>query len=149
MRLRRVLVLQSVEDEITERRSRRMRESPFLRGNHFEQFYAIELTKEQRRQPTPLMMQQVENATLDETELTERLTRSIDRFKPNVLVVHLGFVFRRYSEAMLAALATIKARFPHIKIGVEHSERLTSMDPGLKMIFDESKEIQDLVAEIF
>jgi hypothetical protein len=62
MSFHRILVLQSVEDAITERRMWRMRNSPSLEGYEFENCYAIDLTDAQKALPTEVMMEQVDNA---------------------------------------------------------------------------------------
>jgi hypothetical protein len=145
----RILVLQSVEDAITERRMWRMRNSPSLKGYEFENCYAIELTDAQKTLPTGALMEQVENAKLDESSLIERLTHKVTTFKPDLVVVHFGFVFMRFPKEMFAVLKTLKAKFPSLKLGIEHAESLIARIPRGAEIFDDNDEMRKLIEHMF
>ena len=73
MAIRRVLVLQSVEDRVTAFRKLRMEQSPYLKDYEFEHCYAVELTKEQQKLPTPRMMEQVALQGFDSNSMLTRL----------------------------------------------------------------------------
>jgi hypothetical protein len=149
MPFHRILVLQSVEDDITEYRMWRMHHSPSLVDYEFENCYAIELTDEQKTLPTDVMMMQVENAKLDENRLVDRLTQKIATFKPDLVVVHFGFAFMRFPKEMFAVLRTLRTRFPALKLGVELAESLIPRIPGGAEMFDDNDEIRDLITHMF
>lgn len=146
MPIRRILVLQSVEDSVTQHRKLRMEQSPFLRDYKFDHCYAFELTKKQKASVTFEMIEQVKRALLDETDLIKRLEKEIRKFEPDALIVHYGFVFRRFPSEMSSALVIIKSKFPNLRIGIEEREPIAS---ELKLILDSSNEIRSIITEIF
>jgi hypothetical protein len=149
MAFSRILVLQSVEDYITESRMRRMRTSPLLEGCEFECCYAVELTGAQRELPTFTMMGAVEDSVLDKDSLAVRISRKVITFNPDLLVVHFGFVFQRFPEKLLAALESVKTSFPKLKFGIEDAAFVISRFPGAARIFDDDDEIRRLIDCMF
>jgi len=145
----RILVLQSVEDEITYRREMRIKRSPLLRDYNFKHIYAIELKDEQQELPTPLMMEQVVQGSLDGEELLDRLVRKVIAFDPNILIVHAGFVFHRFPHEMISALKSLKDKFPNLRIGIQSRIRFGRDRPELQTLFEDSEEIRGLIERIF
>ena len=148
MPYQRILVLQSVDDEITHRRKMRMEHSPILQNYAFDFCYAIDLTDEQKALPMPLMMDKVEQSTIDEGDLLERMSQKVLTFKPDLLIVHAGFVFRRFPEEMLSALNALKTRFPDLDMAIESRGRFAQQSE-FSAIFESSTEISMLVDQIF
>jgi hypothetical protein len=151
----RVLVIQSVEDEVAAHRVRRMTTSPLLRDFEFEQFYWIELSEKQRQRLYQSPFGRVD-FTFSAHELLEqsvdldtwepRLQDSVEAFSPQLVIVHHGFVFRRYSIAIISVLRAVKERFPYLRMGMEGRD----LDiPDHVMLFEDSKEMRDLLSEIF
>lgn len=148
MSIQRILVLQSVQDDITDRRIERIGNSPFLQGYSIEHCYAVELTEEDRRKLMPQMMFEVTSRPLDEEDLLGRIEANIQSFRPDALIVHAGFVFHRFPDTFMRVLSALKARYPSIRFGIEGARGLDA-DLGLDAVFEQSSEMQDLVALLF
>ena len=145
----RVLVLQSVEDRVTEFRRQRMEQSPYLQDYEIEQCYAVELTGEQRELPTPLMMNQVYEQGFDSDSLLARLEQRIHSFSPDCLAVHVGFVFMSFPEEMLSVLRTTKNKFPRVRIALEPGRLNLDIIPDYHTFLDDSEETRELIRHIF
>ena len=135
MPIHRILVLQSVEDEITAKRKQKIESNPELQEYEFAFCYAVELTAEQKAMSAEEIVHAVSGQPLDADKLAERLARAISAFKPDLLIVHPGFVFRTFQQSFLAALKTIRAQFPELKLGTFNSHQL----PHLRSTFDEGE----------
>ena len=81
----RILVLQSVNDQITRFREIRIKQSPFLQNYEFKYVYIIKLTSNDKRnkQTIEKAIERALNTSLDEKELTRRLKLEILKFNPN------------------------------------------------------------------
>jgi hypothetical protein len=146
----RILVLQSVNDQITRFREIRIKQSPFLQNYEFKYVYIIKLTSNDKRnkQTIEKAIERALNTSLDEKELTRRLKLEILRFNPNYLIVHAGMGFLRFTGQILNSLMAIKADHPNLIIGLErHRWHNTNMQ--LPPIFDMSQKTVKLIEEIF
>ena len=141
-----IIILQSVQDSITFRREMRIQNSPFLQEYEFEHIYAIVLSPEQQRLPTELMMMQVDQNKLDGEDLLKRITAKLESFKPDILIIHSGFVFHRFPEEMLSVLKSLKTSYPTLRMGIQSHFYKDNEQLG---IFEYSSEIDDLISKIF
>lgn len=106
----RLLILKSINDEIS------LRETTYLaRSHHLEDFelricYAIQMTEYK------------ENSTyaIPYTKLLDNLEMEVQSFQPNILLLHTGIAFRTKPESFLQALAVIKSRHPEIELRYEY-----------------------------
>ena len=130
----RVLVLQSVEDELTRNRMAIRRASPALDDYIVEYCYAVELTKGQHEMDIFTMMAQVTSDPIDEDDLLRRLDAKITSFHPDILMVHSGFVFSTYPRQCLSALLSLKSKHPELRIGCQSRGGL---DPASRRLFDQ------------
>jgi|GEM_PF-6874207 len=115
----RALILNSVDDDETMHRKRRMDESPILSKYLINHSYAIELSDEQKLLPANVMMSQIINGTIGEVDMFNRLKTNIMNYNPDVLLVHTGFVFRAFPSEIISVLDKIKSEFPNLKIGMQ------------------------------
>lgn len=144
MPIKRILVLQSVEDEITDKRKNKILNNPELNEFTFAFCYAVELTVEQKALPTQEMVNAVAAQSLAADDLAARLITAINAFNPDLIIVHPGFVFRSFQPAFLAALKSIRAQFPALKLGTFNSHQL----PHLRATFDEGA-VLEIVERVF
>jgi hypothetical protein len=152
MTLQRIMVVQSVNDDITFRREARIQYSPILQDYEFEHFYLIELTEEQQRIHPRLMMNEIRNAGLDKEQLLERIIQRIHAFKPDTLIIHGGFVFNSFLDDILFVLRQIKKQFPELRIGFEKLDQVNPESqhyPEVQAVFDGSSDIKALIEKIF
>lgn len=146
---RKILILQSVQDQITDRRELRMKESPSLQDFEIEHIYAIELTHEQRKLSTPAMMSDVCSRAPDEKKLFDRLAKQVATFKPEFLIVHAGFVFYEFPQQVLSSLKALKERFPELRIGIESHGNALLTESELRSVFDQGRTTSELIQKLF
>jgi hypothetical protein len=148
----RILLLQSVQDRITDRRIWRIKNNPELKDYTIENFYAIELSNSQREKDVDDMMMEVETQGINEDDLLKRLDLKIQSFQPEVLIIHGGFVFRKFPKIFLKVLSKLKTKFPTIRFGLQGQEYLDfriDVFPEFKKIFEKSFEMDILIKKIF
>ncbi len=148
MSIRRVLVLESVDDGITEYRKRRAELSPELLNYEIRYCYAVDLTERQRVIPPQVMMQEVEEAGLDVAEFSRKMKACVDEFVPDALVVHDGFVFHWFTGTMVAGLRDVKVAFPALRIAVENGQWHARGIQGFFDVFDDDTELEDLARAV-
>ncbi len=146
MPFKRILVLQSVEDAITERRKQKITNDPMLKEYEFAFGYAVELSDEQKRMRIPEMVSQVANQPFDADGFLRRLTQQICEFHPDLIVIHRGFVFKTFWEEIVPELKLIRLQFPEIILGLHQFEQAA---PEVRQVFDNTAEIQALVEIMF
>ena len=138
----RVLVLQSVHDEIARLRERRLLHSPLLQEYSFRHVYAIEWSQAQKI--TPLQAVQA----FRKEELFERVAKEIESFAPHVLIVHAGFVFQRFPEDMFWVLTSLKKKYPFLKIGIEPKMKIRRV-PEITSFDNADSRVSWLIKQVF
>jgi hypothetical protein len=146
MGIKRIIVIQSVEDGITEFRQFRIKINPILKAYDFEFCYAIELKNEEKNLSTGQMMLSVETRIFSSSDLFDRLTKQIESFNPDALIIHSGFVFMRFTIEMVSVLKSIKAIYPSIRYGIQDYEYFK---PEFAYLFDGSDELNKIIQNIF
>jgi|WetSurMetagenome_2_1015567.scaffolds.fasta_scaffold00367_19 hypothetical protein len=131
-----VLILNSVDDGLTMQRKMRMDESPILSKYLINHSYAIELTDKQKMLSMETMMSQIKKGQLDEVDMFNRLKKAIIKYKPDVLVVHTGFVFSSFPSEITSVLDRLKFEFPDLKIGMQRMRNLYDSEQVADIIDD-------------
>lgn len=149
MPIHRVLVMQSVEDAITDKRKHKIENNPALADYQFAFCYAVELSYDQKAIPIPIMVNQVSREPFDTNKLIARLGKHIRAFNPDLLVVHFGFVFEAFPNEILTALKTIRTEFPNVKFGLRNAHLQSLRLDDIKTVFDGNAETLELVEKIF
>jgi hypothetical protein len=141
-----ILILQSVRDEITARREIYIQHSPLLREHTFDYLYAMEFAALGETKPLPARVLKSQQSSLDEKELLARLTDRVNWFKPDILVVHSGSAFQSFPEQLWFVMTALKGSHPHLRIGFlpRPFERDTP-----KPFFEYTAEMHDLMTQIF
>ena len=142
----RILILQSVRDEITSRREIHIQHSPLLREHTFDYLYAMEFASLGETQPLNARVLKSQQNSLDERELLSRLTERVNWFKPDILVVHSGSVSQSFPEQLWFVMTALKGSHPQLRIGFQPRsfER-----EGPKPFFEYSTEMHDLMTKMF
>lgn len=143
-----VLVLESVEDNVTMERVA-LKRSFFSKNDvEVEYCYAVELTKRQQQLDVRTMVSEVLKEPLDGQDLLARVDQRITSFRPDVMIVHAGFVFLTHPEVFLSVLTKLKSLHPELRIGSE----LHRIDSRWKLRFatvlEESDEIRGLAVRL-
>ena len=100
----RVLVVNSVNDELTENRARAQSQSLRLAEYEIRHEYAVLLLPPLCSAEPQVVMEYVAAQGLDENEFYRRIENTIKTFRPTVCVVHAGFVFHEF-KPLLSKLA--------------------------------------------
>ena len=111
-----VLIVDSVEDKITRRRHALFARSELLLTFALEYCYAIELPESEKAK---LDFGFAPDFQLTENSLFERVDTAVRSFEPDCVMVHSGFVYRRFSEAYRKAFARLKQMHPKIPVGIQ------------------------------
>ena len=122
---------------MTRRRIVRHRASPSLKHLVIDYCYAVDSTPEEQEMDVLQMMNRVTNGSLDEVELLRRIDKKVASFRPDILIVHAGFVFSTFPRVVLSALSSLKSKYPELRIGSEAPDRI---DPIWKEMFDNTIE---------
>jgi hypothetical protein len=142
-----VLVLQSVNDDLTYRRIERARRNPSLDKYHVSHAFLVELDEAEQSLDVHEVMFRVEARVLDSDNLFNRLDRQISELRPAILVVHGGFVFCRCPELVLGVLERLKVRHPGLRFGLE--ARYVPPSIAQATLFECSKEMTRLISQLF
>jgi hypothetical protein len=126
MKIQRILILYSWDDQISQNRLAAQISSPLLHDYTFEHCFALEN----------------EHEIPDITSIVERVCREIDIFKPDTLLLHTGAAFHREPEVFFKAFDLIYERYPQLRMGLERRGRFSAP------IFEESEEMKE-VEELF
>lgn len=148
MPIQRILVVQSVEDDITLYRKQAITLNPLLRAYDFGFCYAIPLNDFQKRMSIPAMMGQLYEQPLDDYTLEERLALQIMAFQPELVVIYYGAILRHFTTELMCALRILRARFPNVTFGIQSNYPLSSI-PDATLVFDRSPNVHSLVQLIF
>jgi hypothetical protein len=136
-----ILFVDSVDDSITKRRHRILASDPRLAGYELHYFYAAVLTPEQE---AVLAAGMVPDLTLVEEELAKRLDNEIQSIEPQFVLLHTGFVFRRFPSLFFRVFAQMKKNYSTCRFGIQPREGLT-IDQGTFDQTDEVIKLQQLV----
>jgi hypothetical protein len=132
--MKRVMLISSWYDDITERRHKIMAESPYLKEFELSNSNAV---------PRP-------HALVTVDELFERIQTDIILNKPDIILMHTGASYMTQPEIFMECFKKLKMRYPNIKFGVEHGrveeEELLSI--GIFDNSDEIKTIEDIFFKI-
>ena len=142
----RILILQSVRDEITSRREVQIQHSPLLREHTFDYLYAMEFAPLGETKPLPARVVKSQQSSLDEKELLSRLAERVNRFKPDILVVHSGSAFQSFPEQLWFVMTALKSSHPQLRIGFR-PRSFERHSP--KPFFEYTAEMHDLMTKIF
>ena len=130
--MKKVMLISSWYDDITERRHKIMAESPYLKEYEICHSNAV---------PS-------RHAHVTVEELFNRITNDIVLNKPNVVLMHTGASYMQQPDIFKECFQKIKKEYPDIKFGVEHNtvsdEELNSFN-----VFDISDEIKTIEDAIF
>ena len=137
----RILFVDSVDDSITKRRHRIIDSDPRLAGYELYYFYAAVLTPEQE---AVLAAGVAPDLKLVEEELANRLDNEIQSIEPQFVLLHTGFVFRRFPSAFFRVFAQLKEKHPTCRFGIQPREGL-SIDQAAFHQTDEVIKLQQLV----
>jgi hypothetical protein len=136
-----VLMVDSVDDAITRRRHSFLASSELLQGITLQYCYAIELSEPDK---ADLDLGIGPDFQLTKNMLFGRVDRAIRSFHPDYVMVHSGFVYRRYPQVYRGAFAQLKHSHPDVRIGLQ-------LRPGIEIdpiAFDTDpavREIHDLI----
>jgi hypothetical protein len=136
-----ILFVESVDDSITKRRHRILASDPRLAGYELHYVYAVVLTQEQE---AVLAAGLPPDLTLVEEELANRLDHEIQSIKPQFVLLHTGFVFRRFPSVFFRVFTQLKEKYPTCRFGIQPRDRLT-IDQAAFHQTDEVIKLQRLV----
>ncbi len=148
MPFHRVLVLQSVDDEITFRRRLHIEQDPLLEPCDFQYCFAIELTERQKRIPVEDMMREIYLQPFDERGLEDRMSTLVLSFSPDLVVLYYGAILEWFSDPLMATLKRIRKRFPELHFGI-HSRYPIREIPGAEHVFEDTPEIRAFSSQMF
>lgn len=148
MPFQRILVVQSVDDDISRYRKQVITYNPLLQAYDFSFCYAIPLNDIQKRMSIPSMMGQLFEQPVDDYALEERLALQIMAFKPDLVVVYYGAILRNFASELMCALKIVRARFPYVTFAVQTTYPLSTI-PDAALVFDKSPDVHSLVQLMF
>ncbi|HSY18302.1 MAG TPA: hypothetical protein VK815_08215 [Candidatus Acidoferrales bacterium] len=136
-----VLIVDSVDDAITDRRRALLDESSLLKQQKITLAYccAVDLTSQQR---FDLEFKMRPDYLLAEDSLFERINQAIKSAKPKYVFAHSGFVYHDNPQVYNAAFSRLKKLYSKIKFGLqlrggmEFNEKIFDMDDSTKQIHD-------------
>src|SRR5690349_24530380 len=117
MPITKVLIVDSVDDSLTRRRHAKLASSQLLENITLDYCYAIELSESAKAELDHGLEPEFE---LTEDTLFQRVDHAIQSFQPNYVMVHSGFVYRRYPEVYDKAFTRLKQSHPIVRFGIQH-----------------------------
>jgi hypothetical protein len=136
-----ILFVDSVDDSITKRRHRVLALDPRLAGYELHYFYTAILTPEQEALLTGGF---APDFKFVEEELANRLDKEIESIEPQFVLLHTGFVFRRFSSAFFRVFARLKEKYRTCRFGIQPRDGLR-IDQAVFHQTDEVMKLQQLV----
>ena len=130
---RRLLIVESLEDEITAARHEILLASPRLRDFDLEYVYAVE------HDPS-------RDDTLNKAEFAERLRTRIAESMPHCVLFHTGHVFMRHMRWFEDMISHMRERFRDVRFGYQQKRDLP-ISRGVFSEDAETKRIQTLLFE--
>jgi hypothetical protein len=112
-----ILVLLTVNDDITLHRIARYQQRPALEDYEIKYCFCKELDEENRR------LEQFEIGKIisgfNRRNCYNMLYNIILPFNPDVVIIHAGFIFNMKVRDFILIVEKLKSRFPHIHFGIE------------------------------
>ena len=137
-----VLMVDSVNDELTQRRHAFLESNKRLQHIKFKFCYAVDLDPEQeasiRAHILPLI-------TIVEDDLVKRIFKAAQRSRPQFIILHTGFVFRQNQAVFIRVFTSLKRMIPDVIFGVQ-------MQHGMvrdREAFHETNAVLNLERELF
>jgi len=127
----RLLIVESVEDEITIGRHELLTASPRMQEFRLEYVYAIG-------------MQATTESEMNRAEFSERLRARITEFRPEYVLFHTGLAFQRNITWYEDLVRELRSRFPNVRFGYQAKQNL-AIPEDLFSGDDGTKRIQSLV----
>ena len=121
MQKTRILIVDSVEDDITRRRHQILESSPRLAEYDIDYCYSAEITEEQEEM---LRFRMKPELSVTGEEIRRRIEGKITAFRPHFVLLHTGFVFRDYADEFFRAFSAMKAAHPNTQFGLEERDGL-------------------------
>ncbi|PXF56872.1 MAG: hypothetical protein C4B58_11790 [Deltaproteobacteria bacterium] len=108
---KKVLVIESIADDLTLRRDRMINESPRMQGIHVEYLYACA---------------EKEDGSLEfhASSFARDLRVRIANRNPDFVLLHTGIAFHRYRRALLEAIRMTREQFPQVRFGYQEKQGL-------------------------
>ncbi len=114
--MKQILIVDSVEDDITRRRHSILENSPRIKGYTINYVYAIELEeKDQFLGPIEIL----DNIEFKEESLYNSLKKRIELLVPDYVLLHTGFIFRAYPNIFYSVFKKLKLDFPNTGFGFQ------------------------------
>jgi hypothetical protein len=142
-----VLVVQSVNDSITDRRIDRADRSPLLAHYRVSYAFLVELNEEQRRLEPEELMRRIAPSAVDATDLLSRLDRQIEDVRPAFLIVHAGFIFCEIPTLVISVFEELKRKHGSIRFGLEAAPWVPTAAES--PIFERNDEMDELILNLF
>ena len=101
----RVLILESLDDDLTKERIARKQANFAADDLSVEYCYALEA---------------IHLDYIDEQDLLDYVDRKLNSFRPDLMIVHTGLVFSRHPETFLSVLKELKSEHQLLRIGSGH-----------------------------
>jgi hypothetical protein len=136
-----VLIVDSVDDRITRRRHAVLASCKLLKEITLDYCYAIDLSDSQASALSAGFMPEFQ---LSEDTLFCRVDSAIRSFKPTCVLVHSGFVYRRYPNVYGRVFARLKRSYPRVSFGIQIRPGL-EVDRNVFSMIGDVREIHDLI----
>jgi hypothetical protein len=137
-----VLFVDSVDDAITRNRHQLLSAHPKLKNYEFDYCYAKTFSEEEQ---AGLEVGIAPDFSLSEEALFGVIDYKIRSFHPHFVLLHTGFVFRRFPSVFVAVFAKLKRSSPECRFGLQPREGL-SVDQAA---FDKTEGVIELQNLIF
>ncbi len=147
-RRRRVLVINSVDDGLTERRTSLQLQSPQLAAFEVRHSYAVLLPRDLRNAHPEAVMRFVTAHGLDKVDFYNRIEQTVKSFNPSISFVHAGFVFHEFTSQFMAVLRELQAAHPTLNLAIQpRALRLINVEES--NIFTRDSDIDSLMNVLF
>lgn len=153
----RILLIESIDDDISRNRAKWMANNPSFNNLLFEHYYPITPTEQDKKYISDHFIYRsgIEEyfAWLDRgapllfDNLIVEIEKKVHRFKPDFIILHCGCVFVKHPEIILKALSLIKDNYPHIKFGSDRE--ITIKNPENERIFDHDDNVKKIEHLLF
>jgi hypothetical protein len=140
----RILVVESIDDEITRSRHRILGNSPRLQEYQFSSCYALDAEGQDAQEDLLSLM-----ARHPPTEegLARNMRKAIQQATPDFVLLHTGFVFQSYQKVFYSVWSCLRQEFPDIRFGYEERDGLNIIDPEAFDLDAETQQMQRLFFE--
>jgi len=135
-------MVDSVFDDITQRRHHFLSSSEKLQHIAFEFCYAADLNEEQQAM---VRHYQLPHVSITEDSLCRKVQEAINLFRPKYVLLHTGFVYSQHPEIFEGAFRRLKRSNPDVMFGLQLRPRMVA-DP---QAFHTSGPVVDLQRLIF